>query len=181
MSEAVVAKRYAEALFQIGTEKNTLQSLGNDLRIIRDVFTGNKEISMFLSHPRVSGETKKDMIDNALKGIDKYAVNTLKLMIDRDRTDIIPLLTDYFINLVNEENKVAEGKVYSVRELTKNEKSELEKSFAKRLNKKQIELTNIVDPSILGGVKIQIGNTIYDGTISGKLNRLKRNIATANK
>ena len=71
--------------------------------------------------------------------------------------------------------------VYSVRALSEEECRQLELSFAKRFAKRAIELNNVVDPSLIGGMKIRVGNTIYDGSVSGMLKRIERNIVTANK
>ncbi len=73
---------------------------------------------------------------------------------------------------------MATATVYSVRELTDVEKTELENSFKKKFNKKSVAIENIVDPSIIGGLKIRVGNTIYDGSISGKLNRIKNRLVS---
>lgn len=179
MSEAVVAKRYAEALFQLGTEKANLDQLAEELRIVRDVFN-NKDFFTFLKHPRVNNEKKKQLLEEAFQGLQANVVNTLKLLVDRQRVDITPSIIDHFIEKVNDAKGIAEASVFSVRELSDTEKEELQQGLAKRFNKNTIKLTNVVDPSILGGLKIRIGNTIYDGTISGKLTRLERRLVTAN-
>lgn len=180
MSEAVVAKRYADALFQLGNEKAATDSLVEELRSVKDIFRNNQNLSTFLEHPRVSNDKKKQLLDEVFKSFSKDVVNTLKILVDRHRVELVPSISDDFIQLVNDARGVAEGTVYSVRELSDTEKEQLEKTFAKRFNKKTIKLENVVDPSLIGGVKLRIGNTIYDGSISGKLQRIERNIVTAN-
>lgn len=181
MSEAVVAKRYADALFQIGQEKNMIDQLENELKIVKDVFKNNDQLITFLNHPRVKHEKKIELLEEAFKGLQDVVVNTLKLLVDRHRVTITPSIIDHFIDKVNDAKGIAEATVYSVRELTDQELGQLKESLAKRFQKNEFKLTNIVDPSILGGLKIRLGNTIYDGTISGKLSRIERNIVTANK
>ncbi|WP_249869323.1 F0F1 ATP synthase subunit delta [Oceanobacillus saliphilus] len=181
MREQKVAKRYADALFQLGKEKNTLDELAREFRVVREVFKNNKELSPFLAHPKVDNEKKKQFIAEVFQGSQSDVVNTLKLLVERHRTSAIPFIVEHFIQQVNDAKGIADATVYSVRELTVAEKQQLQTTFAKRMGKAAINLENIVDPSIIGGIKIRVGNTIYDGTVSGKLNRISRRIVSANK
>ncbi|MFB4169813.1 F0F1 ATP synthase subunit delta [Virgibacillus sp. JSM 102003] len=180
MSEAVVANRYADALFQLGNEQGKIEQLVEELRVLKEVFETNKKLITFLTHPRVNNAKKKQFINEVFHDFSSDVVHTLQLLAERQRIEIVPDIIDHFIQSVNDAKGIAEATVYSVRELTDAEKKELEATFAKRFNKQAIKLNNIVDPSIVGGVKLRIGNTIYDGTISGKLKRIERNIVTAN-
>ncbi|MBY7144723.1 F0F1 ATP synthase subunit delta [Virgibacillus sp. NKC19-3] len=179
MSE-VVASRYADALFQLGEEKANLEQLVEDFQIVHDVFQENEQLHAFLTHPSINNEKKKQLLVEVFQGLSTDALNTLKLLVDRRRTEIIPSIIDHFIQLVNDAKEIAEATVYSVRELSDDERIQLETTFAKRFNKRAIKLKNVVDASIIGGIKIRIGNTIFDGSVTGKLNRIARNIGTAN-
>jgi F-type H+-transporting ATPase subunit delta len=176
MSEAVVAKRYADALFQLASEKSNLNDLLEELRVVKQVFGQNKELLAFLAHPRVTNEKKRHFLDEVFAGVSNDVLNTLKILVERHRVGMTTDVVDAFEALVNDASGVAQGKVFSVRKLSDAEKADLELSFAKRLNKSVVKLENVVDPSLVGGVKIRMGNTIYDGTISGKLRRIEQNI-----
>jgi F-type H+-transporting ATPase subunit delta len=181
MSEAMIAKRYADALFQLGQEKSTIDQLEQELRLVGEIFNHNEKILPFLKHPRINNDNKKQHLVEAFQGISTDVINTLKLLVDRHRVEVIPSIIDHFIGLVNDAKGIAEAKVYSARELTEDEKNEISTVFAKKLNKKTLTITNVVDSSLLGGIKLKIGNTIYDGTVSGKLERFERNLVSANK
>ncbi|ASN04070.1 F0F1 ATP synthase subunit delta [Virgibacillus necropolis] len=181
MSEAVVAKRYAEALFQLGTEKSTLDNLKEEASVLQEVFARNKKILTFLTHPRVKSDKKNQIITEVFQGFSGDMVNTMKLLVERNRVELLPSIVDHFIDLSNEAKGISEATVYSVQALSGDEILKLEQTFAKRFQKKAIKLINKVDPSIIGGIKLRIGNTIYDGSISGKLKRIERSIVTANK
>ncbi|MUK89656.1 F0F1 ATP synthase subunit delta [Ornithinibacillus sp. L9] len=176
MSEAVVAKRYADALFQLGQEKATLDQLVEEFRVVKNVFQNDNQLNIFLAHPRVNNGKKKQFLDEAFQGVSKDVLNTLKILVDRGRTEMVLSIINHFTQKVNDAKGIAEGKVYSVRKLSDTEKTELENTFAKRFNKQKIQLENVVDPSLIGGVKIRMGNTIIDGSISGKLRSFKRNL-----
>lgn len=179
MSE-VVAKRYAEALFQLATEKNIEEQLISELGTVKQVFEQDEKLLEFLNHPRVAFDKKKELIDEAFKSFDQTILNTLKLLVERHRINQIVAIVDQYQNFYNEAKGVATATVYSARPLTDDEKASLEASFKKRVQKESITFINEVDPSLIGGVKIRVGNTIYDGSISGKLNRLKSRLTTAN-
>src|SRR5690625_304229 len=177
MSE-VVAKRYADALFQLATEKSIDEKLISELQTVKQVFQDDDQLSSFLNHPRVTNEKKLQLIDTSFEKLNKYIVNTLKLLVERHRIDNVTAIVDEYNHLYNEANGIAVATVYSTRALTDDEKAQLEASYQKRFNKKQVTIENEVDPSLLGGMKIRVGNTIYDGSIQGKLNRLKQNIVS---
>lgn len=179
MSETVVAKRYADALFQLASEKNKAEKLVAELKLVKEVFEHDKKTLNFLNHPRVSLQDKIKLIDDAFKTNDKDVVNTLKILIERHRINQIATIVDEFVHLYNEANGVAAVTVYSVRALTDEEKAQLQASFKTQFNKKSLTIENEIDPSLIGGIRIRVGNTIYDGSISGKLHRMKQSIVSA--
>lgn len=176
----VVAKRYAEALFQLATEKNIADELISELGTVKEVFEKDQKLVDFLSHPRINLQDKKQLIDEAFKSSNQVLLNTLKLLVERHRLSEVVAIINHYKHLYNEANGIATATVYSVRPLSDDEKASLEQSFKQNLNKDSISFVNKVDESLLGGVRIRIGNTIYDGSISGKLNRLKNNLTSAN-
>ncbi|WP_407269310.1 F0F1 ATP synthase subunit delta [Radiobacillus sp. PE A8.2] len=180
MSEAV-AKRYAEALFQITQEQSSTDQVEQQLQIIAEVFNSNQELIQFLKHPRVDEEKKKLFLKDTFKDFSAVVTNLLQLLVDRHRDDLVLMIIKHYLHLSNDAKGIAEATVYSVRSLENDEKQQLSAVFAKRLNKNALNIENIVDSSLLGGVKIKIGNTIYDGSIKGKLERFERNIVSANK
>jgi|SRR5690625_3339181 len=180
MSGSVVAKRYADALFQYAIENDKAEQFVSQLSVILDVFQENEKSLQFLSHPRVDEVKKMQFIDEVFNSFDRAIVNTLKILIQRQRIAHVTSVIEQFIQFYNEANKIAVATVYSVRELTDKEREEFERSFKKVIDKNKIEIENIIDPSLIGGMRIRVGNTIYDGSISNKLNRIKSNIVSAN-
>src|SRR5699024_4592165 len=181
MSEAVVAKRYADDLFQLSNKKNNFDTVNEQLKVVQEVFNNDKQITKFLSHPCIAKGEKLHLVENVFGQFEQNVKNFLKLLVERNRIDVVSAIIDNFYGFYNEANKIAAATVYSVRELSEEEQNKLEASFKEQLNKESVSINNIVDPSILGGMRIRVGNTIYDGSISNKLNRLKQNIVSASK
>ena len=176
MSKDIVAKRYAVALFKLAKEKHMLETFEEELRTVKEVFLTSKELSMFLTQPNISTEKKKEVIRQAFSSLSSYVLNTLFLLIDKHREDIIANIADVYFTLANEERNVADAIVYSVRPLTEDEQVGIAEVFAKKIEKDAVRIKNIVDTDLLGGIKVRIGNRIYDGSLQGKLARIQREL-----
>ncbi|GGF21921.1 ATP synthase subunit delta [Halobacillus andaensis] len=180
MSEIIVAKRYANALFQLGQERSKLEQIETELRALREIFQKNKGLVKFLKHPRLAASQKKQLLNDSLQGFSKETLNTLMLLIDRHREEIILDMTDHFILKMNDIKGIADATVYSVNPLSEVEKQRISETFAPKVGKQSLNLTNVVDKKILGGIRLRVGNRIFDGSVSGKLNRIERQLVSPN-
>ncbi|WP_043930048.1 F0F1 ATP synthase subunit delta [Bacillus sp. EB01] len=178
MSTSMIAKRYALALFKLAKEQGLLDVIEEDLRVVRDVFNSNSELNAVLKSPRLSLDQKKVIVKGAFTGINPYVQNTLMILIDRHRENEIPGVADGYIDLANNARGIAEAKVYSIRPLSDEEKIALSASFAAKVGKRALRIENIIDTDLLGGIKVRIGNRIFDGSLRGKLDRLERKLLT---
>jgi len=176
MSNSMVAKRYALALFQLSKENNLLAQVEQELRVVKEVLVNSSDLNAVLQSPKVSAAKKKEIIKDSFSQVNPFVLNTLMILIDRHRQDQMVEVVDQFVELSNEEHGIADAKVYSIRPLTEDESEALSASFAAKVGKKSLRIQNIVDPELLGGLKIRIGNRIYDGSLRGKLNRLERKL-----
>jgi F-type H+-transporting ATPase subunit delta len=176
MSSSAVAKRYALALFQLAKEHQLLDQMEQELRVVKEVIIQNKDLNAVLKSPKLPIEKKKEILKEAFSSVNTYVFNTLMILIDRHREDHIADMADHFIGLANEERGIAEAKVYSVRPLTEAERDALSSVFASKVGKQSLRIENIVDSNLLGGIKLRIGNRIFDGSLRGKLERLERQL-----
>lgn len=176
MTGSMVAKRYALALFQIAKEQELLDRMEEELRVVKEVFTYNTDLNAVLKSPNLEAEKKKAILSEAFASMNPYLLNTLQLLIDRHRETELMAVVDEFIELANEERGIAEAEVYTTRPLTDAEREAISASFAAKIGKKSLRIENIVDSNLLGGVRLRIGNRIYDGSLRGKLDRLERKL-----
>ncbi|RHW37192.1 F0F1 ATP synthase subunit delta [Neobacillus notoginsengisoli] len=176
MSTTIISKRYAVALFKLAEEKGLLDTIEEEIRVVKDVFSSNKELNAVLHSPRLSLDEKKAIVKGAFTTLNPYLLNTLMILIDRHRDSEIPGVAEGFIELANEARGIAEATVYSVRPLSDEERIALSASFAARVGKNALRIENIVDTDLLGGIKVRIGNRIFDGSLRGKLDRLERRL-----
>ena len=152
MSDITVAGRYAVALFQIAKEQNLINQLEEELRIVNEVFTNDKELLNFLAHPKMTSDAKRDLLANAFAGLSSSVQNTLMLMVERHRTDEVTAMAQEFIELANEENSVADATVYTVNPLTEAEAKAVSSAFAAKIGKRNLRITNVTDSKIIGGI-----------------------------
>ncbi|RDI41583.1 F0F1 ATP synthase subunit delta [Falsibacillus pallidus] len=176
MSSEAVAKRYALALFQLATEQNQLDSVEEELRVVKKILIENPGFGQILSSPKLPLVQKKEILKDTFQGASPFVMNTLMILTDRHRSAYIPAVADSFIELANEAKGIADAVVYSIRELTEDEKQAVSAAFAPKVGKTQLNIQNIIDTNLLGGVKVRIGNRIFDGSLRGKLDRLEREL-----
>src|SRR5690625_2979865 len=180
-SKVIEAKRYADALFQLAEENNLTSEFVSELDVVETVFEQNESLAPLLASPDVKTTDKLALIDTAFNSIHVFIKNEFKMMVERNRSNVILQMIQEFKNLYNEKNSIAHAVVTSVRSLSADELSNVEETFKKLLNKSALIIENKVDASLLGGIRIRVGNTIYDGTLSNKLRRIEQNLLTANK
>lgn len=178
MSETIVAKRYAIAIFQLAKEQNALDSFEQSLEIVRRECITNEEFIRFMNYPSVPKEKKKELLNTMFPSVREEIKNLLYLLVDRKRQNLIPDIVDMFIEVSNEERGIADAIVTTTRPLNEDEKVAIADIFAKKVEKKTLRIQNVIDPEILGGVKIRIGNIIFDGSLKGKLDKIQRYMAT---
>ncbi|PWA11879.1 F0F1 ATP synthase subunit delta [Pueribacillus theae] len=180
MSNEVVAKRYAIALFELAEQDGTVSQIEKEMELVKQLFQDNG-LQSFFSHPKITIQQKKAILSGNLKNaVSENVINTLFLMLDRKRGDSIAEMAEQYIQLAMEKERVADAVVYSVRPLTEKEQKEISKIFAEKVGKQELRMRNVINPDLIGGLRIRVGNQIFDGSVSGKLERMKRELAAAN-
>ncbi|MGI2327727.1 F0F1 ATP synthase subunit delta [Planococcus sp. YIM B11945] len=171
-----VSERYALALFQTARQHSVIESVEQDLREVKQAFMANPELMELLKSPSLAADKKRAVITQLFGQANEFVLNTLLLIADRKRLDEVVGIADAFIQLANEAMGIEDAKVYSIRPLTEEERASVSSVFAKKVGKQALRIENIIDPSLIGGMRIQIGNQIYDSSISSKLERLQRQL-----
>ena len=176
MSQSTAANRYAQALFELAQQHNQLTSVEEDLREVKVVFKENKEVLELLVSPKLSKERKKDLIRELFGQANPLVLNTLLVLIDSKRiTETVEVANEFSI-LSYEAQGIAEAKVFSTRPLSDEERTSISAAFAHKVGKQTLRIENEIDPSLIGGIRLQIGNRIFDSSVSAKLDRLKKQL-----
>jgi F-type H+-transporting ATPase subunit delta len=173
---SVVPRRYAQALLMIATERDAVGQYEEELLQFRQALLANPEVKDLLENPRVLVEKKKKALDLLLKDFASPIVyNFLHLLLDKKRENFFLDVITAYNKYADEARNIVNAEVWSVVELTTRDYRNLEKKLA-HLTGKKVRLHNIIDTSLLGGIKVKIGDTVLDGSVTKKLSLLKNQL-----
>ncbi|KXG76262.1 F0F1 ATP synthase subunit delta [Thermotalea metallivorans] len=173
----LVAKSYAEALFDVALELNQLDQYGAELNFVMESFQQHPEFFELYKTPRISNEEKKRIIEAVFQGkISPEVMNFLKILSDKRRTGVIEAIVKSYHKLVHEHQNIAEALAVTTVPMKDEDKAALEVKLSKMTGKKVI-LKNEIDTTIIGGMLVRIGDKVIDGTVQGRLNKLKESLA----
>lgn len=173
---SVVGDRYAESLFDLAKEENKVTQYLDDIKLVGEVLDSDPQIVQFFNHVLIENDKKIQLLDQSFKGnVDQYVLNFLKLLVQSRRIRYIDDIVKSYIKLSNQYLGIEEGMIYTPYELTDQQIQDIEKAISQKESKK-VTLKVSIDPSLLGGIKVQISNRIYDGTIKNKVEMLKKEL-----
>lgn len=167
-----ITSRYAEALFSLKKDSNELEETQKEIKELKKIFLENPDFTIVLSSSYKSLEEKKEIIDNTLKGVDDDIKSLLKIICENHRANYIIEIFENFNSLVNEYRGVKEGLVYSTQKLSESQLAKLNLKISE-VEHQPTELKNVIDSSLIGGVKVVINDHIYDGSIKHHLEDMK--------
>ncbi len=166
---------YAQSLFDLAKEENTIESYQKDIIKIQEVFKDESFVKFF-SHVTLKDEIKINILKESFQNqVSVYVFNFLLLLIKKRRIKYIVGICKEFQSLCNKHFGIKEGIVYTAFALTKDEMNEIEKAMSTKVNSKVI-LRMVIDESLIGGIKVEIENHIYDNSLSYKLESLKKEL-----
>lgn len=167
-----ITTRYATALYSLKLDSNRLLESQKEVRELKKIFMENPDFIVILSSSYKSNEEKIKIIDKTLVGVDDEIKSWIKIITQNHRASHLIDIFDGFISLVNEYRGVKEGLVYSTERLSENQLTKLNQKIGEAENI-PVELKNIIDPSLIGGVKVVINDHIYDGSIKHHIEDMK--------
>ena len=167
-----ITSRYAEALYSLKRESNSLESAQEEVKELKKVFVENPDFVVLLDSSYKTLEEKIEIIDKTMVGVDEEIKTLLKIVVKNHRARFIVEIFDNFNSLVNEYRGVTEGLVYSTEKLSESQLKKLNDTISE-VEKRPTELKNIIDPSLIGGVKVVINDHIYDGSVKHHIEDLK--------
>jgi F-type H+-transporting ATPase subunit delta len=170
--------QYANALADVALAQLAAEPVAKQLSEFGTAYAQSGELRTFLASPAVSIEAKHAVIEKiaARLGASKIIRNFLFVLADHRRTLLIPEVIGAFHQVIRERQGVAEAEISSAVELSAAQKKEMTATLA-RLTGKAIETKYAVDPALMGGAVVRIGDTIYDGSLRSRLNEMRARLA----
>ena len=173
-----IASVYARSLFEVAKDNDKLDVIKEQLDQFADELDKNRELQVYFFSPYFSSAEKKEGIGKVLENGDEHFVRFLELLAERHRLPAIFRIRKEFDSLWAEENKQLPVTITSAVELDEDTVKDLGKKIEDQTGQ-QIDLTANVDPDLIGGLRMQVGNMVYDATIRGRLEKLRREVARA--
>ena len=176
MTSGAAAARYARALFDVARqEQSDLEALHRQLADFARVITTNQTLERALTSPAVPVGKKRGVVDALLgraPGMPPILVKTIRMLADRDRLGLLPQIAAAFDARLMDLRRVVRAEVVTAMELPADRIASLKDGLAHATGR-DVQLATRVDPSILGGAVARIGSTVYDGSVTRQLEKLK--------
>ena len=170
----LTAKRYSDALLELSQDSDKIRK---ELEEIVDTLSSSQDLKDFMSNPVISIEDKKSVIEKIFAGkIDKTLLNFLKLLVDKDRFNLIDEILESYSKDVDKQKNIQKVSVISAIELDEELKSKLINKLAQKLNK-NIELETQLDKDIIAGLVIKTEDNVIDMSLKHKFEEMKKGIA----
>jgi F-type H+-transporting ATPase subunit delta len=173
-----IAQVYSRSLFEVAKEQGKLDEVREQLGQLADAVAENRDLQVFFFSPYLSTEEKKDGLHKALEGADETLLNFLELLVEKHRMPAIFRIRRQFDELWEEENRRLPVTVTSAIELDESTVRQIGDAIGEQTGR-HIELTSKVDPDILGGIVLRVGNSILDASIRNRLEQLRKQVAKA--
>ncbi len=171
-----LARVYARALFEVALEQGKLDELHEQLAQLADALEADRQLAIFFFSPYFSTAEKEQGLDRMLDGADESFLNFLRLLIEKHRMPVLFRIRAEYERLWDEENKVLPVEITSAVELDPSTTQNLGSTIGERTGRK-VTLAARVDPEIIGGIVVRVGNSILDASIRNRLEQLRRHVA----
>jgi F-type H+-transporting ATPase subunit delta len=173
-----IAEVYSRALFDVAQEKDVLDRVHDELGEFADALDEDRNLQVFLFSPYFSSEEKRKGISQIVSDADERLTNFLELLAERHRMPALFRIRRHFDSLWAEENKLLPVTVTSAVELDEGTVQELGREIEQQTGR-TVELSSHVDPDVLGGLVLQVGNMVLDASVRNRLEKLRKQVAKA--
>jgi F-type H+-transporting ATPase subunit delta len=171
-----IGQVYSRALFEAAQEQDKLDDVREQLGEFADAIDTNRDLAVFFFSPYFSTEEKKEGLGKVLDGADDTVRNFLELLVEKHRMPAIHRIRRAYDSLWEEENKLLPVEITSAIELDKETVQNIGDKIGERTGRK-VQLESKVDPDILGGIVVRVGDRILDASIANRLESLRKQVA----
>ena len=174
---AVAQRMYARALFEAAQEANRVDAVAADLESLAQATEEMPELSAFLRNPQIEPAGKAEVLEQLTEGADELVRNFVRLAAEKGRAGELPQISAELEFLVAQAQNRLSVELTTSYELTDKEAQSIVATIEKASGRK-VEATRSVDPDLIGGIVLQIGSHRADGSVRGRLDRLRHELAT---
>ena len=173
-----IAQVYARSLFEVAVERDALDEVHDQLSAFADAMHDSRELAVFFFSPYFSITEKKEGLERAVTDADPAIDNFLQALIERHRMPAIFRIRTEFDGLWADAKRLLPVQLTSAIKLDESTVTSLGERIGQQIDR-QVEITSEVDPDILGGIVLRVGNVILDASIKNRLEQLRKQVAQA--
>jgi F-type H+-transporting ATPase subunit delta len=171
-----IAAVYARSLFEVAKEQGKLDEIREQLGQFADALAESRELQTFFFSPYFSTQEKEEGLEKAVSDADPILMNLLRLLIENHRMPVLFRLRRAYDDLWREENRLLPVEVTSAIDLDEETVSRIGDRIAEQTDRR-VQLSAHVEPDILGGIVVRVGNTVLDASVRNRLEQLRREVA----
>lgn len=169
----IAANRYAESLFEIAKEQDQMEELSEQVTAVLDILRQNPELLTLLTHPKITKDEKKAVVENVFRGkADDVITGLFVVVIEKGRCAELPEILDEFLKKSMEFRGIGRANVVSAAVLPDAQKKKIEEKLLVKTGYRKLLMNYSVDPALIGGMTIQIGDRVVDASVRSKLGRM---------
>jgi len=173
-----IGRVYARSLFDVAKDQDKLDEIKEELGAFSDALSDSRDLSLFLFSPYFSTEEKKEGLEKVVEDGDETFTNFLGLLLENHRMPAVHRIRSQYDAMWSEEHKLLPVDVTTAIELDDDVVKRIGDRVGEQTGRK-IELNAHIDPDILGGIVLRVGNSVLDASIRNRLNQLRRQVARA--
>ena len=172
MEAEMIAKRYAQAVFEVVSE-DKYDQLIHELEIFNNAMIAENLLSNYFDSPLITEIRKKDILAEIIGKAEfmPEVSSFFKVLLLKQRISLIPRIIRQLINIVENYRNIDKAMIYASFEISESDQLKIIEKLSEKLDKK-LKAKLIVDPSLIGGIIVQVGNHIYDLSLKSKLEKL---------
>ncbi len=170
------AKEYAKALYELALESNSVSEINDNFKILLDGINENEDYMKVLTYPKISNSKKKKSIFDVCKSMNKTFIDFLYVLIDNNRIGNVKDIYNEFKEIIDQNNNVIYAKITSASKLNKAQLSLLANNLSKYFSNKKVIINEVIDETLIGGVKIVADGKLIDLSLTNRLESLMNQI-----
>lgn len=168
-----IDRRYAEALANLAETNESLDAAQTDLGVFAEMYSKQADFVRFFLSPEIGKKEKKETLQSMFNGSCSIVLPFLKLLIDKGRIKNLPEIYKEYVDIAEKRKRVLDLKIRTFAAIEDEQIKKLKEKYMKEYNAKSVNVTISIEPELLGGIIVQIGDRVIDGSIKGRLKGLK--------
>lgn len=177
MVEDRIGYRYAKSLFELAKDKGLMKEAHADMKVIWDATQESRELALFLKSPLVYASKKQTVLEKIFEGKlqSDFSKKLVDILVRKGREMYLPYMAKSFLNLYDQANRIVRGVLTTAVPLSEKQYSQIQQTIETKTTS-SFEVERTVDPELIGGFTLKIGDQLFDGSVASAIRKIKREL-----